>query len=84
MNMNRFLKCVIGACIGGGMAGVWFLVDMLTPEPWGDYLLFSLMAVVNMVIGWQVARLFGKSRETAGTGFVTEVERTGAKSEFES
>lgn len=83
MNPNRYLKSVIGACIGGGMAGGWFLVDMLTPEPWGDYLLFLLMAVVNMVIGWQIARLFGKSRETI-TDSAAVRERNDTKSEFES
>jgi len=66
------------------MAFVWLAVDLLTPEPWGDYLLYILMAVVNMVIGWQVARLFGKSREAAATDSVTSPERTDTKSEFES
>lgn len=62
MDMNRYLKSVVGACIGAGMAGFWLVVDLLTPEPWGDFILFGLMAVVNLVIGWQVAKLFGKSR----------------------
>jgi hypothetical protein len=60
--MNRYLKSVIGLMIGGASAGGWLLVDLLTPDPIGDYFLFILMAVVNMVIGWQVGRLFGKSK----------------------
>jgi hypothetical protein len=48
--------------IGGATAGGWLLVDLLLPDPIGDYLLYILMAVVNMAIGWQVARLFGKSK----------------------
>lgn len=60
--MNRYLKSVMGMMIGGATAGGWLLVDLLLPDPIGDYLLFILMAVVNMVIGWQVGRLFGKPR----------------------
>ena len=60
--MNRYLKSVIGVMIGGATAGGWLLVDLLLPYPVGDYLLYILMAVVNMAIGWQVARFFGKSR----------------------
>ncbi|MEO2077688.1 MAG: hypothetical protein ABGX20_20330 [Bacillus sp. (in: firmicutes)] len=58
--MSRYLKSVMGMMIGGATAGGWLLVDLLLPDPIGDYLLFILMAVVNMVIGWQVGRLFGK------------------------
>jgi hypothetical protein len=60
--MNRYLKSVMGVMIGGATAGGWLLVDLLLPDPIGDYLLFILMAVVNMAIGWQVGRLFGKSK----------------------
>jgi hypothetical protein len=60
--MNRYLKSVIGLIIGGATAGGWLLVDLLLPDPIGDYLLYILMAVVNMAIGWQVGRLFGKSK----------------------
>ncbi|MEN2769076.1 hypothetical protein [Ornithinibacillus xuwenensis] len=60
--MNR--KSVIGAIIGAATAGGWLVVDLMLPEPIGDYLLFILMGVTNMAIGWQVGRLFGKSRGT--------------------
>lgn len=58
--MNRYLKSVMGMMIGGATAGGWLLVDLLLPDPIGDYLLYILMAVVNMAIGWQVARFLGK------------------------
>lgn len=61
--MNRYLKSVLGAVIGAAATGVWLGVDLLTPEPIGDYLLFSLMGISNVVVGWQVGRLVGKSRE---------------------
>lgn len=67
MGMKRYLKSGTGAAIGVGYAGGWLVVDLLTPEPWGDFLLYALMAVVNIVIGWQVAKLFGKSREQQAT-----------------
>lgn len=60
--MNRYLKSVVGLMIGGATTGGWLLVDLLLPDPIGDYLLYILMAVVNMAIGWQVGRLFGKSK----------------------
>lgn len=61
--MNRYLKSVLGAIIGVATTGIWLAVDLLTPEPIGDYLLFSLLGIFNVVIGWQVGRLMGKSRE---------------------
>lgn len=61
--MKGYLKAVIGAIIGAVTTGVWLGVDLLTPEPIGDYLLFSLMALSNIVVGWQVGRLLGKSRK---------------------
>jgi len=63
--MNRYFKSLIGAIIGAATTGVWLGVDLLTPEPIGDYLLFSLMALSNIVIGWQVGRLVGKSRDVS-------------------
>jgi hypothetical protein len=62
MRNNRYLKSLIGAIIGCAIAGGWLLVDLLTPEPIGDYLLYPLMAVTNIAIGWQIGRLFGKRR----------------------
>jgi len=61
--MNRYLKSVLGAIIGAATTGIWLGVDLLTPEPIGDFLLFSLMGITNVVIGWQVGRLTGKSGE---------------------
>jgi len=55
---------MLGAFIGASSAGMWLVVDLLLPEPIGDYLLFLIMGVVNMVIGWQVARLVGKQKES--------------------
>jgi hypothetical protein len=63
--MNRYLKSVLGAVIGAATTGLWLGVDLLTPEPIGDYLLFSLIGISNVVIGWQVGRLVGKSREVS-------------------
>ncbi|THE12094.1 hypothetical protein E1I69_12125 [Bacillus timonensis] len=63
--MSRIQKSVLGAFIGASSAGMWLIVDLLLPEPIGDYLLFLIMGVVNMVIGWQVARLVGKHKENS-------------------
>ncbi|MGC4376606.1 hypothetical protein WD019_06635 [Fictibacillus sp. Mic-4] len=78
--MNRYMKSVIGAMIGCSTAGWWLLVDLLLPDPIGDYLLFILMGLVNMVIGWQVAKLVGKTKEASKISN----ERTEAKFELES
>ncbi|WP_010285136.1 hypothetical protein [Bacillus timonensis] len=61
--MSRIQKSMLGAFIGASSAGMWLVVDLLLPEPIGDYLLFLIMGVVHMVIGWQVARLVGKHKE---------------------
>ncbi|GIN87867.1 hypothetical protein J6TS2_42530 [Heyndrickxia sporothermodurans] len=63
--MNRYLKSGLGAVIGVATTGLWLGVDLLTPEPIGDYLLFSLMGISNGVIGWQVGRLVEKSRKAS-------------------
>lgn len=55
---------MLGAFIGASSAGMWLIVDLLLPEPIGDYLLFLIMGIVHMVIGWQVARLVGKQKES--------------------
>lgn len=60
--MSRIQKSMLGAFIGASSAGMWLIVDLLLPEPIGDYLLFLIMGVVHMVIGWQVARLVGKQK----------------------
>ena len=62
--MSRIQKSMLGAFIGASSAGMWLVVDLLLPEPIGDYLLFLIMGIVHMVIGWQVARLVGKQKES--------------------
>ncbi|MEH7235909.1 hypothetical protein [Bacillus sp. JJ1562] len=62
--MSRIQKTMLGAFIGASSAGMWLIVDLLLPDPIGDYLLFLIMGVVHMVIGWQVARLVGKQKES--------------------
>ncbi|WP_085991315.1 hypothetical protein [Oceanobacillus senegalensis] len=59
--MKGYYKAIIGAIIGAATAGIWLTLDLILPEPFGDYLLFTLMGLVNMVIGWQVGRLVSKS-----------------------
>ncbi|MRG88063.1 hypothetical protein [Salinibacillus xinjiangensis] len=61
--MSWYLKSLIGALIGGATAGGWLVVDLLLPDPIGDYLLFLLMGIANAGIGWQVGRVVGKRRE---------------------
>ncbi|MDQ1143241.1 hypothetical protein QE429_000068 [Bacillus sp. SORGH_AS 510] len=81
--MNRYLKSVMGLMIGGATAGGWLLVDLLLPDPIGDYLLFILMAVVNMAIGWQVGRLLGKPRKIEKKHCPTLRERNETKLKLE-
>lgn len=78
------MKSIIGACIGCATAGGWLLVDLLLPDPIGDYLLYILMAVFNGVVGWQVSRLFRKPRKMAVTNKQIGNERTEGSFEFES
>jgi hypothetical protein len=59
--MKGYHKAIIGAIIGAATAGLWLTIDLVLPEPFGDYLLFILMGLVNMVIGWQIGRLVGKN-----------------------
>ncbi|MFS0820936.1 hypothetical protein [Bacillus sp. 1P02SD] len=63
--MSRIQKSMLGAFIGASSAGMWLIVDLLLPDPIGDYLLFLIMGVVHTVIGWQVARLVGKQKESS-------------------
>lgn len=59
--MRGFHKAIIGSIIGAATAGIWLTIDLILPEPYGDYLLFILMGMVNMVIGWQIGRLLTKN-----------------------
>ncbi|RKP48077.1 hypothetical protein D7Z26_22170 [Cohnella endophytica] len=43
--------------MGLTMTGGWLVADLLLPEPWGDYLLYAAMAVVNVMVGWRLATL---------------------------
>ncbi|SET47746.1 hypothetical protein SAMN05216389_11254 [Oceanobacillus limi] len=61
--MKGLYKGLIGAVIGGATAGFWLMMDLVLPEPIGDYLLFGMMGIVNAIIGWQVARVVGKREE---------------------
>lgn len=70
--MNRYLKSVVGAVIGVATTGLWLGVDLLTPDPIGDYLLFSLMGISNVVIGWQVGRLVRKPRKVSHNKVIGE------------
>lgn len=74
--MKGLHKAVIGAIIGAGTAGIWLTLDLVLPEPYGDYLLFTLMGLVNMIIGWQVGRLVWKkdSLESQAQGLQTHAE----------
>lgn len=63
VKLSRLQKSMLGAFIGASSAGMWLVVDLLLPEPIGDYLLFLIMGVVNTVIGWQFGRLVGKQKE---------------------
>jgi hypothetical protein len=58
--MRGYLKAIIGALIGAVTAGVWLTMDLFLPEPYGDFLLFGLMGLVHIIIGWQVGRLLEK------------------------
>lgn len=61
--MNR--KPIIGALVGGSTAGGWLIMDLILPEPVGDYLLFGLMGLVNAAVGWQFVKMLDKKQETA-------------------
>jgi hypothetical protein len=84
MRMNRYLKSLIGAIIGCALAGGWLVIDLLTPEPIGDYLIYPLMALTNMAIGWKVGKLFGKRRNIGNNDVQISSERIEAKFELES
>lgn len=58
-----------GALMGIPLTGGWLLADLLLPEPWGDYALFSAMAIVNIAIGWTIGKLYDAhdGKETTGT-----------------
>ena len=68
--MNR--KSTIGALVGGSTAGGWLIMDLILPEPIGDYLLFGIMAAVNAAVGWQVVRMLEKKENSSEDSLKTE------------
>ncbi|OIK15909.1 hypothetical protein BIV60_07235 [Bacillus sp. MUM 116] len=84
MRRNRYLLSLIGAIIGCATAGGWLIVDLLTPEPIGDFILYPLMAITNIAIGWQVGRALGKRREMGSDDAQISKERDESKFELES
>lgn len=48
------------------LAGGWLIMDLLLPEPIGDYLLFGLMGLVNAAIGWQFVRMLDRKQRKGG------------------
>lgn len=54
---KAYVKALKAALYGLMYTAGWLTVDLLTPEPWGDYLLFGLMAVVNVAFGWKYVML---------------------------
>lgn len=84
MGKNRYLKALIGAIIGCATAGGWLVVDLLLPDPIGDYILFPLMGLTNIVIGWQVGKVFAKRQEISHKDTQISGERTEGKLELES
>lgn len=67
---RAFLKSPVkGVLMGVSMTGGWLLADLLLPEPWGDFVLFASMAVVNIAIGWKLGKFYDmqSDKEAVGT-----------------
>jgi hypothetical protein len=47
-----------GVLMGVSLTGGWLLADLLLPEPWGDFVLFAAMAVVNIGLGWKLGKFY--------------------------
>ncbi|QJD82869.1 hypothetical protein [Cohnella herbarum] len=58
MGKSYVKSSVKGVIMGASMTGGWLLGDLLLPEPWGDVVLFSAMAVVNIGIGWKLGKMY--------------------------
>jgi hypothetical protein len=65
--MKRYALAIKGAVMGGVLTGGYLAADLMLPEPWGDYLLFLSLAVVNVGIGWRVGMLYHKLEHAADT-----------------
>ncbi|WP_256757714.1 hypothetical protein [Cohnella sp. WQ 127256] len=70
----NFKSSVKGVIMGASMTGGWLLGDLLLPEPWGDVVLFSAMAVVNIGIGWKLGKMYDQqeAKESAVKVFDTK------------
>lgn len=79
IKQNRYTAGWKGACMGLGVTGGWLLCDFMLPEPWGDVLLFSLMAVVNVLFGWKFA-MMSEQRELGSPNSHTVNPNTIARS----
>lgn len=67
MGKAHFKSSVKGVIMGASMTGGWLLGDLLLPEPWGDVVLFSAMAVVNIGIGWKLGKLYDQQEAKEST-----------------
>ncbi|THF74621.1 hypothetical protein [Cohnella fermenti] len=65
MAKSMLRSSVKGALLGVTMTGGWLVADLLLPEPWGDVVLFSAMAVVNVGIGWKLGKMFDQQEAKA-------------------
>jgi hypothetical protein len=76
--MRGYFKAIIGGILGAVAAGIWLTMDLFLPEPYGDFLLFGLMAMVHIIIGWQVGRLLEKkdALEATEKGLETHANHT--------
>ncbi len=70
-----------GVLMGVSATGGWLLADLLLPEPWGDYVLYAAMAVVNIAVGWKLGKLYGKQEEADAVGAL--YPNNAAKSELQ-
>ncbi|MFC5401434.1 hypothetical protein [Cohnella soli] len=68
MNGSRYSKALKGAFTGLTFTGGWLGADLLLPEPWGDYLLFGALAVVNVMAGWWIGKLSEEREQRLADG----------------
>ncbi|WP_336774301.1 hypothetical protein [Paenibacillus sp. MMO-58] len=61
--MARMKSQVKGVLMGISVTGGWLLADLMLPEPWGDFVLFAAMAVVNVGIGWRLGKFYNTQNE---------------------
>ncbi|CAM4027748.1 hypothetical protein COLU111180_20125 [Cohnella lubricantis] len=83
MGKSVLRSSVKGAIMGASMTGGWLLADLLLPEPWGDVILFSAMAVANIGIGWKLGRMFDQKEAEAEAAAAAGEEAAKARSAAE-